>query len=258
MKATRSGQAATNLNTWRYAELMEFLLPYMKNRSRSTNLNSLDIRSSATPETSIAQDDEDTNNSEISVVPTNDAINNTEASAPQGGKTQTRKRTADGDFIELLKEMEENHQKRQEERDLRRTMTKTQEKGAIDLFLESMAITIKTMPMWMQNRVKKKIFLIVSDAEEELENYSTCVTPDSVNNTLPTAAASSRSANYGYTTSRDPVNNNLPAAVAGSSRSANYVYTLPEAAVPHSNNTTYHGYSSSGRFEPSPLHDYDN
>lgn len=108
MKATRSGQAATNLNTWRYAELMEFLLPYMKNRSRSTNLNSTDIRSSATPETSIAQDDEDTKNSEISVVLTNDTINNTEASAPQGG-TQTRKRTADGDFIELMKEMEENH-----------------------------------------------------------------------------------------------------------------------------------------------------
>lgn len=226
MKATRSGQAAINVNTWRYAELMEFLLPYMKNRSRSTNLNSTDIRSSATPETSIAQDDEDTNNtnnSEISVVPTNETINNTEASAPQGG-TQTRKRTADADFIELLKEMEENHQKRQEERDLRRAMTNTQEKSAIDLFLESMAITIKTMPMWMQNRVKKKIFLIVSDAEEELENYSTCVTPDSVNNTLPAAAASSRSANY--------------------------VYTLPEAAASRSNNTTYHGYSSSERFEP--------
>lgn len=102
-------------------------------------------------------------------------------------------------------------------------MTNTQEKGAIDLFLESLAIAIKTM--WMQNRVKKKIFLIVSDAEEELENYSTCVTPDSVNNTLSAAAASSRSANY--------------------------VYTLPEAAASRSNNnTTYHGYSSSGRIEP--------
>lgn len=75
------------------------------------------MRSPATPDTIIAQDAEDTNNSEISVVPTNDTINNTEASAPQGGKTQTRKRAADGVFIELLKEMEENHKKRQEERD---------------------------------------------------------------------------------------------------------------------------------------------
>lgn len=87
--------------------------------------------------------------------------------------------------------MEQNHQKRQEDRYLRRTMANAQQgKDAIDLFLDSMAITIKTMPMWMQNRIKKKIFLIVSDAEEELENYSICITPNSVNNNMPAAAGS--------------------------------------------------------------------
>lgn len=51
MNTTRSGQAATNINTWKYAELMEFLLPYMKNRNRSTNLNTTNTQSPATPET---------------------------------------------------------------------------------------------------------------------------------------------------------------------------------------------------------------
>ncbi|CAF4948459.1 unnamed protein product [Pieris macdunnoughi] len=122
-------------------------------------------------------------------------------------------------------------------------MTNAQkEKDAIDLFLESMAITIKTMPTWIQNRIKKKIFLIVSDAEEELENYSTCITPDSINNTLPAVPGSSRPVNDGYTTSGETVNNTMPAA-AGSSRSTN---------------TIYHGYSRPETFEPTPLHDNDN
>ncbi|CAF4896939.1 unnamed protein product [Pieris macdunnoughi] len=90
LKRTRSlfpsGQAATNINTWRYAELMEFLLPYMKNRSRSTNLNSTNTQSSATPETSEVQDDEDANSSEVSVFSRNDTINNAEAGAPQEGR----------------------------------------------------------------------------------------------------------------------------------------------------------------------------
>lgn len=196
MKTTRSGQAATNIfNTWRYAEVMEFLLPYMKNRSRSTNLSSTNTQSSETRE---VQDDE---NSEISVFSsTNDTINDTEASVTRD-RTVTRKRKADTDLIEFLTEMEQNHQKRQEHRDLRREIINAQkEKDAIDLFLESMTITIKTMPTWMQNRIKKKIFAIVSDAEEELENYSISVTPESVNNTLPAVAGSS-SANYGYSTS---------------------------------------------------------
>lgn len=69
-----------------------------------------------------------------------------ETGTPQGGRTETRKRKAEGDFVELLKEMEQNHQKRQEDRYLRRKMANSQkEKNAIDLFLESMAITIKTM-----------------------------------------------------------------------------------------------------------------
>lgn len=201
MKTTRSGQAATNINTWRYAEVMEFLLPYMKNRSRSTNLSSTNTQSS---ETSEVQDDENADeNSEISVFSsTNDrpTINDTEASVTRD-RTVTRKRKADTDLIEFLTEMEQNHQKRQEHRDLRREIINAQkEKGAIDLFLESMAITIKTMPTWMQNRIKKKIFAIVSDAEEELENYSVSVRPESVHNTLPAVAGSS-SANYGYSTS---------------------------------------------------------
>lgn len=178
MKTTTSGQAAKNSNTWKYAEVMEFLLPYMKKRTKSTNLNSEKKLSPEIPETPALQDDENANNSEIFLFSTSNTTNNTET---DGGKAETRKRKVEDGFIELLKEMEHNHQKRQEDRDLRRKMTNAQkEKDAIDLFLESMAITIKTMPTWMQNRIKKKIFLIVSDAEEELENYIISVTPDTV------------------------------------------------------------------------------
>lgn len=166
MKTTRSGQAATNSNTWKYAEVMEFLLPYMKNRSRSTNFNSTNTQLWNIPESPEMQDDENTKNSEISAISTinNTAagvpqevistINNTEAGVPQEVRT-TRKRNTYGDFIEFLKEMEQNHLKRQEDRHLTRTMANVQkEKNAIDLFLENMAITIKTMPNWMQKRIK--------------------------------------------------------------------------------------------------------
>lgn len=38
-KSSRSGQAASTENTWKYAQLMEFLLPHMKNRPTSGNYN---------------------------------------------------------------------------------------------------------------------------------------------------------------------------------------------------------------------------
>ncbi|KOB67404.1 Bm8 interacting protein 2d-2 [Operophtera brumata] len=39
MKASTSGQAASPANNWKYAELLEFLLPHMKNRKRTGNVS---------------------------------------------------------------------------------------------------------------------------------------------------------------------------------------------------------------------------
>lgn len=43
--ATRSGQATKQTREWKYEKIMEFLLPYMTNRERSTNFNSPIIQS---------------------------------------------------------------------------------------------------------------------------------------------------------------------------------------------------------------------
>lgn len=36
-KKCRTEQAATSINPWKYEKMMEFILPYMSNRPRSTN-----------------------------------------------------------------------------------------------------------------------------------------------------------------------------------------------------------------------------
>ncbi|CAG9793238.1 unnamed protein product [Diatraea saccharalis] len=39
MKASTSGQAASPTNNWKYAELLEFILPHMKNLKRTGNVS---------------------------------------------------------------------------------------------------------------------------------------------------------------------------------------------------------------------------
>jgi len=178
-KSGKSGQAASTENTWKYARIMEFLIPYMKNRDRSTNLTSLqsnlDIstplatqdssneQSSQQPTQLPCTDEEEQSNTSV---PLENAVQGLESTQ----RTQTtRKRKGDGDILDVIREIESNHSRRQEERENRRR----EKKHPIEIFFESMAQTTKNMPTYLQNRIKKKVLELVCDAEEELESYST-------------------------------------------------------------------------------------
>ncbi|XP_039763793.1 uncharacterized protein LOC120636398 [Pararge aegeria] len=146
-KSGKTGQAASSVNTWKYAQIMEFLIPYMKNRERSTNLTN----SQPTQNTNTEQSTQDSGNepsghhttqvssyeeqSTTSIVADN-ASEEVE-STPQTQPTRKRK---NDDIIDIIREIENNHIRRQEDRDIRRKETK----HPIETFFQSMGQTTKS------------------------------------------------------------------------------------------------------------------
>lgn len=172
-KCGKTGQAAPAINNWKYAQIMDFLLPFMKNRKVSTNLTNsqctqeiIDQNSTQDSELCTQQSTQEVEES-IMLIP---LANNEGPECTQETQT-TRKRKNDVDIIDIIKDIEENHNRRQEERDNIRK--KQQEKHPMDLFFESMAQTAKNMPIYFQNKIKKKVLQIVCDTEEEMESYNT-------------------------------------------------------------------------------------
>lgn len=138
-------------NTWRYASIMEFLVPHMKSREKSFSATEefaeeTEYDEKYSPATMYLQsshvsEEEEEEDSKLSV---------------QNEITEiAQKRRADTDII---KEIEKVCQKR--------------EKHAIEYFFESMAETTKSLPTYLQHRIKKEVLDVVCRAEEEIESYN--------------------------------------------------------------------------------------
>ncbi|CAH2988478.1 unnamed protein product [Chilo suppressalis] len=173
---SKSEQGAEAINNWKYAKLMRFLLPYMKNRKRSiytamsVTENSETVHSpSSEPQ---MQDSDNSNQSwqlteNQNIGPNDLSSNNTNAS---------KSRKLDKiDIIEMMREIVEHHNSPCEERHQRKkpeTQKTTRDKHPLDSFFDSMCTTTKQFPSWLQISVKRKIFTIVSEAEDTFENLN--------------------------------------------------------------------------------------
>lgn len=176
----------------------------MKNRDRTSNLINLestqDTNAQQSTEVTDTQESTQITNSHQTIpessqhspqnVHVNDESSSTvilEESESSLSAQRTRKRKNDDDIIHIIRDLENNHKQRQEERDIRRNQEK---KHPIEIFFQSMAETAKPMPTFMQNRIKRKVLEIVCEAEEELESYIRTPTP-TYGYSTPSAASTS-------------------------------------------------------------------
>lgn len=138
---------------------MEFLLPTMQNRKRSTNI---------APVPCSSQDNSQDGN-DIETQQNAESSNNT-VEPPYGELVPPNKKTT---LVSLL----EKEHKRREERSVARTAlrnqilhdasTYTTKNGALDTFFQSMQLTTNALPERLQLKVQRQIFNIVMEAKEE-------------------------------------------------------------------------------------------
>lgn len=185
MKTCTSGQAAPPKNNWKYANLLEFLLPYMKNRPRSGNANESQNNATNNPvEVGMTNERQDTTNTSMEVqnaMPEdNEHISVIESmQSPSQGSVSSeqrqRKRKANEDSLhDLLKDIDSDFENRREIRDKKRAEEAEEMKKnrhPMNLFFDSMCETTKNLPDWLQRQVKKKVFEAVSEAEDTYEKY---------------------------------------------------------------------------------------
>ena len=155
-KESRSGQESKYSKKWKYEDQMEFLLPTMKNRDRTSNFETsaagvgTHFMVGTTTVGSILGEDEDS--PESTPHSSNQSTNSTDSKRKKGSDP----------ILEYLKKSAEERTARREER-LRNLGSKGE---AIDLFFKSMCETTKSLPKKYQAYVKKSIFAVVQEAEE--------------------------------------------------------------------------------------------
>lgn len=183
MKSFTSGQAAPLINVWKYASLLEFLLPYMKNRTRSGNIN---VTQNNTTNTSVeagnANESQDTTTTTMGdqntatledseYVSNTESIPSTSRDSLPSEQRQRKRKTNDESLTDLLKEIDNDYEKRRREQKEKERVEKDTRKHPIKLFFESMSETAVKFPDWLQRDVKKKVFNIIMEAEEKYETY---------------------------------------------------------------------------------------
>ncbi|XP_049768296.1 uncharacterized protein LOC126104909 [Schistocerca cancellata] len=148
----KSGQAATSVRPWLYQNQMEFLVPYMANRGTVTN-----IMEEVNATTSVANDGG------------GDDITDTQRNETQGDLgTPLSKKKKKADVSKIILESINSYEERAKKRDILRERSLHQENDALHQFFMSMYLSTKEMPKAYQVLVKKKVFQIVSETEEEI------------------------------------------------------------------------------------------
>ncbi|XP_072933169.1 uncharacterized protein [Epargyreus clarus] len=207
MKASTSGQAASPTNNWKYAELLEFLLPHMKNHKRTDNVlinNKNTLASTSTqsqsillgastdnqntlPGTSIESQNTlpSTSTESQSILPGasthnrsteifEEIPNDDDENTSEAPRIKKRKVGDDSSLRDLLQDVDNDFMKRCKQREKRKAEEAKEaekHKHPLNLFFDSMCESTKNLPDWIQRDVKKKLFQIVNEAEENYESY---------------------------------------------------------------------------------------
>ncbi|XP_047022238.1 uncharacterized protein LOC124631722 [Helicoverpa zea] len=158
-RALANGQDAVISNKWKYADIMEFLLPYMKTRKRRrciTASSDEDKDSCSSPVNTFSEIQPSTSNT-LNLTPESH-IDKMETSLPN--EHVFKKRKIDNEIGEIMIDMDRNNCQYGE-----------RNKHPLDSFFESMCETTKQFPTWLQYTVKRKIFNVISEAEDTFETY---------------------------------------------------------------------------------------
>lgn len=148
---------------------MEFLLPYMKNRKKRSTLTMPTENMTINSPSSDPQLSNDENSSQCSHENQNIVEHDSSSNTNEPKKRKSDK--IDTDFVDIMRVIDESYNRRFEERERRIIESqKATEKHPLDSFFESMCATTKQFPTWLQTSVKRKIFAVVSEAEDTFEN----------------------------------------------------------------------------------------
>lgn len=180
IKSSIEGQEPVDVpNKWKYADAMSFLLPFIKNRKKCYNLTFCpDLEESYSPThimTRVMTSVEApvTNSHELPTHPehNNDSDENLVYPTENGESRKRNHNAEESDWKAVIKEINDNYNHCMEER-INERAKEERSKNAMNLFFNSMCETTKQFPNWLQHKIKKQIFAIISEAEESLDQYS--------------------------------------------------------------------------------------
>ncbi|XP_061717524.1 uncharacterized protein LOC133525239 [Cydia pomonella] len=158
---TKSGQASKNVKPWKYMSHMEFLLPYMTNTERETNVS---------PPRDLSTNLEDAMSS-AEYTQSEVSINSDSMPAPKKKKDDIMNDDDEEALLKLLKDMDDNREKRTAQREeLRKELLTTGD--PLKSFFDTMYLSTKQMPEFYQRSIKKKLFQMVTEAEDDIANLS--------------------------------------------------------------------------------------
>ncbi|XP_050497249.1 oxysterol-binding protein-related protein 2 isoform X1 [Diabrotica virgifera virgifera] len=163
-KKPATGQAEIDTRPWKYEKLMEFLLPYISNRSKSTNIMSSRITRTNTVRGATQSPGEDLElHEEIK----------TETIDEEPANTYRPKRKNDN-ILDYLQIQQTKRNKRSSEPEVyRREFLNQSEvkspklKTATEKFFDSMCDMSMTLPEYVQIKIQRQIFQTVMKAREE-------------------------------------------------------------------------------------------
>lgn len=163
-KKCTTGQAATSINPWKYEKIMEFILPYMSNRPRSTNAVIQENNCQDDSESSLQQEFEN-NATEVT-----QNINNSISEGQSPPVYAERKRKNSDPIVQFLHDESQRRENRSKARDdLRRNVLgQRQQNDSVQLksFFDTMYETCKVLPEYTQLKIQRHIFNIVMEARE--------------------------------------------------------------------------------------------
>ncbi|KAJ8896840.1 hypothetical protein PR048_002186 [Dryococelus australis] len=165
--STRIGDPAVSVKPWKYSQQMDFLKPYMKDRPRHTN-ECGEGREANKP--NIADNIENLSND----VADNNALGNSaEGMSETAAESQrnVKKRKKCDPTMNFLVQQAKTREERSNERDgWRRDIL--QPPDGLKLVFDSMYAATKELAPDLQKVVKRKLFSVVSIAEDAMENRS--------------------------------------------------------------------------------------
>lgn len=157
-----NGQDMIINNKWKYAEIMDFLLPFMKTRKkrRRLRMSSDDNKdSSPSPSDCFLEVQPSTSNTDSLNFTSESQTNKVDTSLQS--EQMFKKRKINNEIGEIMIDMDDRSNCRYGE----------QNKHPLDSFFDSMCETTKQFPTWLQYTVKRKIFNVISEAEDTFESY---------------------------------------------------------------------------------------
>lgn len=148
----------------------------MKNHPKSGNVNeSQNNKTNSTMEAGIASENQDITVSYTETQENTDHVYNTESipstSHSSSSEQRQRKRKNDESLAVLLRDTDADYEKRHREIKVKETADRESKRNPLKLFFDSMSETAIKFPEWLQRDIKRKIFTIMSEAEDKYDNY---------------------------------------------------------------------------------------